>query len=104
MELFEHVPVLLEEAVAALRPRPGGRYVDCTLGGAGHSLRLLAAIGPEGRLLALDQDEQALRHARSVLAEYQEQVILVHANFHTVRSQVEAVGWGTVDGVLFDLG
>ncbi|MCL6593737.1 MAG: 16S rRNA (cytosine(1402)-N(4))-methyltransferase RsmH [Alicyclobacillus sp.] len=104
MEAFVHVPVLLEEAVDALRPRPGGRYVDCTLGGAGHSLRLLKAIGPSGKLLALDQDEQALRHARLVLADYQEQVMLVHANFRSVQAQAEKVGWVPVDGVLFDLG
>lgn len=108
--MFHHVTVLLEEAVAGLNIRPDGIYVDCTLGGAGHSAAIAAKLGPGGRLIALDQDEAALANARIRLAPFGESVTLVKRNF---RHLIEALrssgvpeqgGLPRVDGVLFDLG
>ena len=104
LQEFVHDSVLLEETVSALVPRDGGKYVDCTLGGAGHSRRILEVSSPGGRLLALDQDEVALAFAQEQLQDFADRVTLVHANFRNVRDVVEAQGVHPVDGVLFDLG
>ncbi|WP_026975312.1 16S rRNA (cytosine(1402)-N(4))-methyltransferase RsmH [Alicyclobacillus contaminans] len=104
MSSFVHTTVLLEETVTALCPRDGGRYIDCTLGGAGHSERLLQRSEPGGQLLALDQDETALRHAEDKLRPYGDRVQLVHANFRRIREVVRELEFGPVDGVMFDLG
>lgn len=107
---FHHITVLLEEAVEGLNIRPDGIYVDCTLGGAGHSAAIAGKLGPQGRLVALDQDETALAHARVRLAAFGETVTLVKSNFrHLVQALREANvpekdGLPQVDGVLFDLG
>jgi 16S rRNA (cytosine1402-N4)-methyltransferase len=101
---FLHETVLLEETVDAVRPQDGGRYIDCTLGGAGHSRRLLERSAPTGVVLAFDQDPKALANAQTILAEYRNRVQLVHANFRRVREVVERMGFHPVDGVIFDLG
>jgi 16S rRNA (cytosine1402-N4)-methyltransferase len=108
--MFHHVTVLKEEAVEGLNVRPDGIYVDCTLGGAGHSSAIAARLGPGGRLIALDQDDAAIENARLRLAPFGDAVTLVKSNFrHLVRALrqagvPEADGWPRVDGVLFDLG
>ena len=101
---FVHETVLLEEAVQALQPRDGGRYVDCTLGGAGHSSLLLEKSGPSGRLLALDQDEVALNNAGIRLQPFLDRVQFARANFRDLASVVRDYNFVPVDGVLFDLG
>lgn len=101
---FVHETVLLEEAVQALQPRDGGRYVDCTLGGAGHSSLLLEKSGPNGRLLALDQDEIALNNAGIRLQPFLDRVQFARANFRDLASVVRDYNFVPVDGVLFDLG
>jgi len=108
--LFHHVTVLLEEAANGLNIKPDGIYVDCTLGGAGHSRYIAQKLGKNGRLIAFDQDITAIRNAEEVLKNYHEQVTLVNSNFRNLREQLLALNLPTlngepqVDGILFDLG
>ncbi|MBX5435595.1 MAG: 16S rRNA (cytosine(1402)-N(4))-methyltransferase RsmH [Alicyclobacillaceae bacterium] len=104
LETFEHSTVLLTEAVDAVRPRDGGRYIDCTLGGGGHTRLLLERSAPSGRVLALDQDLAAIRHAGVALAAYRSRLTVVHANFRQIRDVARETGFAPADGVLFDLG
>lgn len=79
--MFQHITVLLEEAVDGLAIKPDGIYVDCTLGGAGHSERIVSQLSDGGRLIAFDQDDAALENARVRLAPYMDRVTLVKSNF-----------------------
>lgn len=101
---FAHETVLLEEAVEALRPRPGGVYVDATLGGGGHTARLLERSAPGGAVIAFDQDETAIAHAEPLKRQYPGRLTLVKANFAEMEERLRALGVTAVDGVLFDLG
>jgi 16S rRNA (cytosine1402-N4)-methyltransferase len=100
----EHVPVMLEEALALLRPRAGGRYVDGTLGGGGHAEALLEASAPNGELLGIDRDEEARRRATLRLARFAPRVHIVAARFDQLGECLERLGWDGVDGILLDLG
>jgi 16S rRNA (cytosine1402-N4)-methyltransferase len=109
--VFHHVTVLKEEAVNGLAIKPDGIYVDCTLGGAGHSERIASLLGPGGRLIGLDQDDTALAFAKERLASFGDKVTLVKTNFRylekVLREQgvpLTADGVPQVDGILFDLG
>jgi 16S rRNA (cytosine1402-N4)-methyltransferase len=103
----EHLPVLLEEAVAALNVRPDGIYVDATFGRGGHSRRILQALGPSGRLIALDRDLAAVRHASSI---NDPRFRIIHSHFSNLGQVLADIdlksinGFGPVDGVLLDLG
>lgn len=97
----DHVPVLLEEAVAALRIKPDGAYVDATFGRGGHSRRILSLLGPQGRLVALDRDPAAAAAAR---AWCDPRFAFRRARFSEVTPVLDACGLGEVDGVLLDLG
>ena len=99
-----HTPVLLKEAVNLLAPRPGGLYVDCTVGGGGHAREILCACGPEGRLVGLDWDDQAILASRERLREFGARVQLVRASYVELERVLMSLGVTTVDGVLFDLG
>lgn len=101
---FHHVTVLRDEAVAGLNIRPGGIYVDCTLGGAGHSSLIASQLTEGGRLIAIDQDDWALDNARERLAASMNKVTLVKSNFRHLKNIVSELEWDGVDGVLFDLG
>lgn len=101
---FHHVSVLPEETLAALRIRPDGIYVDCTLGGAGHAGRIAAQLSPAGHLIGIDQDEVAIDAAQERLVAVQCGVTLVHDNFRNLRAILEREGISSVDGILFDLG
>ncbi len=101
---FVHETVLLHETVSLVLPRAEGRYIDCTLGGAGHSELLLQESSPSGKLLALDQDEIALNHAKSKLSQYGNRVVFVHTNFRNVFDVATNCGFANVDGIVFDLG
>src|SRR5665647_1625297 len=104
---FYHQPVMLEEVLEGLNVKPEGVYVDCTLGGAGHSeaiLKKLTGTEPGVRLVALDQDPAALEEAKIRLAPYQERTVLVRANFTALAEVLEQLGIKEIDGVLFDLG
>lgn len=99
-----HQSVLSREVLDGLAPRPGGRYVDGTVGAGGHSAAILAASSPDGRLLGLDQDPAALGIAAARLAVFGERVTLVRANFRTLGAVAREHGFEAVDGILLDLG
>lgn len=108
--MFQHITVLLEEAVDGLAIKPDGIYVDCTLGGAGHSELIASRLGEGGRLIAFDQDDWALDNARVKLAPYMDKVTLVRSNFRDLEQELRGCdvpmedGIPQVDGILFDLG
>ncbi len=103
-ESFHHLPVLLDEVLEGLRPFTGGRYVDCTVGGGGHSRAVLQASEPAGRLLGLDQDPAALEAAGKALAPFGSRVTLKKANFRRLLEAAREAGFDQADGVLFDIG
>jgi 16S rRNA (cytosine1402-N4)-methyltransferase len=99
-----HLPVLYHEIIHALQPQPGGRYVDGTLGAGGHAAGLLQASAPDGRLLGLDVDPQALALAQEKLAPFGERAVLQQASYTTLQGQMRLLGWDFADGILLDLG
>jgi 16S rRNA (cytosine1402-N4)-methyltransferase len=99
-----HLPVLYEEVIAGLQIEPGGFYVDGTVGAGGHAIGILDASAPDGHLLGLDVDPDALQISRRRLAYYGTRVTLVHASYVSIKAQVDALALGTADGVLLDLG
>lgn len=99
--VIEHRPVLLEEAVALLAPKPGGLYVDGTVGLGGHAERILESAGGEARVLGIDRDEQALAKARERLSRFGGNATLVRGSFADVGAFLEG---RLADGVLLDLG
>lgn len=101
--MFNHTTVLLHEAVEGLNIKPDGIYVDCTLGGAGHSQQIAAAL-TTGRLIAFDQDETALVNAKEKLKPYLDKVTLVKSNFVEIDQRLAELGIHKIDGVLYDLG
>ncbi|MCM3616360.1 16S rRNA (cytosine(1402)-N(4))-methyltransferase RsmH [Sutcliffiella horikoshii] len=102
--MFHHVTVLLNEAVDGLQIKEDGTYVDCTLGGAGHSSEIVKQLSGNGRLIAFDQDDNALEHAKNVLHNYLDRVIFIKSNFKHLKEKLYEQGITKVDGVLFDLG
>jgi len=99
-----HRPVLYHEIILALQPGRGELFVDCTLGAGGHAWGILDASSPDGRLLGMDIDPQALDIARQRLAAYGSRAIIIQASYVTMSHQLRQLGWRTVDGVLLDLG
>ncbi|MES9684641.1 16S rRNA (cytosine(1402)-N(4))-methyltransferase [Bacillus sp. AFS001701] len=102
--MFEHITVLLKETVDSLDINEDGIYVDCTLGGGGHSEYLLSQLSSKGRLIAFDQDETAIRHAKERLNKYENQLTIVKSNFKHIKEELHHLGIYEVDGILFDLG
>jgi 16S rRNA (cytosine1402-N4)-methyltransferase len=100
---FEHTTVMRDEVVHALSPRPGGVYVDATLGAAGHTVALLEAE-PKARIVGLDRDPSAIAAAEERLAPVADRVMLVRATFSRVRETLDALGISRVDGLVADLG
>ena len=100
---FKHVSVLLEECIDNLNINPLGVYVDCTLGGAGHSLEILKRLDEKGTLIGIDQDEDALKAAKEKLKDYNN-VIYVHSNFYEIKNVLKNLNIDKVDGILMDLG
>jgi 16S rRNA (cytosine1402-N4)-methyltransferase len=99
-----HVPVMTSEVMAALAVRPGGRYVDCTVGGGGHAEAIVESASPGGTLLGIDLDPDALDAARERLAPFGEAVRLVEGNFRQVGEICRDLDFVPVHGILFDLG
>jgi 16S rRNA (cytosine1402-N4)-methyltransferase len=99
-----HQPVLYKEIIHALQPHDGGRYVDGTLGAGGHARGILEASVPDGQLLGLDVDPQALALARKILAPYEQRIHLAQASYTSLSSQLAKLGWDKVDGIVLDLG
>lgn len=99
-----HLPVLLREAVDALSPRSGGRYLDGTFGGGGHTRALLAASAPDGRVLALDADPLAIERGQALQAEVGDRLVLREGNFAGLAGFAREAGFAPLDGILLDLG
>ncbi|EEL49613.1 S-adenosyl-L-methionine-dependent methyltransferase mraW [Bacillus cereus Rock3-44] len=102
--MFKHVTVLLKETVDGLDIKPGGTYVDCTLGGGGHSSYLLSRLTEGGKLIAFDQDEIAIQNAKEKFSSYGDQFVTVKSNFRYLSEKLQELGITEVDGILFDLG
>jgi len=104
MSVSVHVPVLLDEVIVGLQARPGGYFVDCTVGLGGHAAEILEKISPSGRLLGIDADPEAIRVSQAKLSDYGEAVTLVNDNFVNLEAICERHHFHPVDGILFDLG
>lgn len=100
---FKHVSVLLNECLEGLNIKTDGKYVDCTLGGAGHSSEILKRLSKDGLLIGIDQDKDALKAAGKRLEDYNNK-ILVHNNFYNIGEIIDTLDIGNVDGILMDLG
>jgi 16S rRNA (cytosine1402-N4)-methyltransferase len=100
-----HLPVLAEEVVTMLAPAPGSLQIDATVGGGGHTERILEAANPDGRLLGIDADGAAIARVRRRLRpRYGDRLVLRRANFRDLATVAPAAGFTVVDGCLFDLG
>ncbi|MGB3261040.1 16S rRNA (cytosine(1402)-N(4))-methyltransferase RsmH [Paenisporosarcina sp.] len=102
--MFNHTTVLLHETVDGLNIRPDGTYVDCTLGGAGHSEYLVQQLNDQGRLICFDQDTIAIENAKIRLADHLHKITFVHSNFRYIKEKLHELGIEKVDGILYDLG
>lgn len=100
---FKHVSVLLNETIDGLNIREDGIYVDCTLGGGGHSYEILKRLSPKGKLIGIDQDKNALEAAKKKLSAFSN-VLYVHSNFYNIEKVLEELGIEKVDGIIMDLG
>ncbi len=99
-----HLPVLAEEVLMMLAPASGSLQIDATVGGGGHTERILGATDPDGRLLGLDADGAAIARVRQRLARFADRLVLRQANFRELGSVAPEAGFRLVDGLLFDLG
>lgn len=99
-----HQPVMLAESLNLLQVRPGGRYIDATFGGGGHTRAILEASSPDGRVLALDADPAAVARAEALAEEVGPRLTVRHGNFAQIARLARAAGFDAVDGVLMDLG
>lgn len=99
-----HVSVLYQQTISLLRPRSPERYIDATVGAGGHAWGILEASSPDGELLGLDLDPQALALASQRLLVYKDRVTLVQASYTTLLEQMRANGWESAQGILLDLG
>ncbi len=104
MSITKHVPVMLPEVLEALAVRPGGRYVDCTLGGAGHAEAILERSQPGGTLVGIDADPAAIERGTERLARFEGAFRLVQGNFRQVGEICRQMEFAPVHGVLMDLG
>lgn len=101
---FKHIPVLFHEIMDIMGPKPGEFFVDCTLGGGGHSKGFLERTSPDGRLIGIDQDTNALAAAQQNLSSYQGRVVFVHSNYQNLDAILNEYAPEGVDGILFDIG
>lgn len=99
-----HIPVLAEEVIHWLACRAGGRYVDCTVGQGGLASLILERTAPDGFLIGIDQDAEAIATSRERLARFGSRVTLIQGNFSDLKQHLLSVGFSEVDGVVFDLG
>jgi 16S rRNA (cytosine1402-N4)-methyltransferase len=104
MNDLPHQPVLYKEIIHALQPHNGGRYVDGTLGAGGHARGIMEASAPDGQLLGLDVDPQALAIARRNLAPYEQRIHLAQASYTSLATHLAQLQWEAVDGIVLDLG
>lgn len=102
--MFEHKSVLLEETIDSLCVKPDGIYVDGTLGGGGHAIEVCRRLGVHGRFIGIDQDEAAITAASDRLIGYKDKVTIVRSNYENIRTVLQDLGIGKVDGICLDLG
>ncbi len=100
---FNHKSVMLDECIQGLDIKPDGIYLDCTLGGGGHSLEIVKRLR-QGRLIAVDKDEEALASAKQRLKEYEDKITYIHDDFKNVIERLDELEVDKLDGVLIDLG
>ena len=103
MDNYKHYSVLLNESIDLLKIKPDGLYVDCTLGGGGHSLEVLKRL-TTGHLYAFDQDKYAIEKAKIRLQDYLDKVTIINSNFANIKTELNKLGIEQVDGILYDLG
>ena len=101
---MHHEPVMVDEVLSLLEPRPGGLYCDATAGAGGHAKAVLEASAPDGRLLAVDRDPKAVAFCREKLAGYGDRASVVHSTFAALREQLKESDFGPLDGLVLDLG
>ena len=101
---FKHKSVLLKETIEYLKINPDGTYVDGTLGGGGHAYEILSRLSPKGRLVGIDQDEDAIKAAAGRLAGFGDKVRIARSNYRQMREVLEGYGILKVDGIVLDLG
>lgn len=101
---FKHIPVLLNESIEGLNIQEDGIYVDCTVGGAGHSSEILKKIKSNGHLYGFDQDAVAIETAQAKLSRISPRFTLIHTNFRNMKGELKVRGITKVNGILFDLG
>lgn len=101
---FNHFSVLLNETIEQLHIKPDGVYVDGTLGGGGHSYEICKRLGPNGRLIGIDQDADAIEAASERLAEFGDRVTIVRSNYSNMKQVLKDLGVEKVDGIVLDLG
>ncbi len=99
-----HIPVLLNEVIEGLDIKPNGIYLDCTLGRAGHSSEILKRLSKDGKLIGIDQDDEAIEYSRARLSKISDNFILVRDNFDNMDEILQNLGIEKVDGILMDLG
>ncbi len=99
-----HISVLFQEVLEALKIKPGRRYADLTLGAGGHAKGILEGSSPDGQLLGLDVDPQALEIAKVVLQQFGERVQIIQASYLTLENQLEKLDWENLEGIILDLG
>ena len=102
--IYQHAPVMVREVMELLRPESGKKFLDGTLGGGGHAEQLLERSGPDGRVLGLDWDEEAIRAAKQRLQRFGDRLLTRRANFIEAEELLKEVGWNQVNGILLDLG
>lgn len=101
---FHHVSVLLNECIENLNIKPDGVYVDCTMGGAGHSKEIVKRLSKDGLFIGFDQDKNAIETAKERLKDYSDRVKFIHSNFENLKEELAKIGVYKIDGVLADLG
>lgn len=101
---FKHISVLLNETIENLNIKKDGIYVDGTLGGGGHAYEVLKRLGPNGRYIGIDQDEDAIKAATKRLAEFQDKLTVVRSNYCNMKQVLHELGINKVNGILLDLG
>ena len=101
---MSHFPVLYHEIIQALTPQTDGLYIDGTIGAGGHAWGILSASSPDGRLLGLDLDPEAIKLSKIRLQPFGDRFIIKRASYITLQNQIKSIGWVQVNGILLDLG
>lgn len=101
---FNHKPIMLKECADMLQIKPDGTYIDCTVGGGGHSFEIASRLGDKGILIGIDRDQEAIEASKSRLGKLNRNIKFVHSNFSRIEEIMEEIAVDQVDGILLDLG